>query len=428
MSPAGASGIVSFFDGANSVGQAPLINGLAVFRTAALGTGAHQLHGVYGGDGVYAASTSSPISALVTPASTTTTLNLAQTAVPLGGLIVFNVRVNTLPGTVPGGIVTIRANGTGLISGPLANATPGMGYATLSISSAAVGFGTFPVTASYLGDANNLPSDTSATHVSFAVVSSATVTSLSLSSSQVPPQSPVTLIASVSNPSPLTATGSMEFSVNGAVLATVPLDSSGAATTKLAAQPVGIYSLSAQYLPSGIWASSSSAPQTLTVTPPMALVLTPNTVSLASGASTTVMLGLTPLSGYSGALQTQCTSSAPFVTCTIDPLSSIAGPLNDPVHLSVAQNTLGAVLVEPRTKLLQGTAFLAMLVPFYLRRRRPSQLRRRGMLALGALTLLSGCATGGDFGSIPPGRQLVVVTVTAAGTTATAGVAVKVNQ
>ena len=216
--------------------------------------------------------------------------------------------------------------------------------------------------------------------------------------------------------------------MNGAVLATVPLDATGAASTKLAAQPVGIYSLSARYLPSGIWAGSGSGPQTLTVTLPVALVLTPNTVSLAAGASTTVMLGLTPLSGYKGALQTQCTSSAPFVTCTIDSLSSITGPLNNPAHLTVAQNTLGALLPGSRTKLLQGTAFFAMLAPLYLRRRRSARLGRRSMLALGAITLLSGCAVGGNFGSIPPGRQLVVITVTAAGTTTTAGIAVEVHQ
>ncbi len=428
VSPATAGGIVSFYDGPSPVGQASLVNGLAAFKIATLGTGAHHLHGVYGGDRVYATSTSAAVSALVTPAGTATTLTLAEAAVPLGSSVIFNVRVNTLPGSIPGGMVILRANGALLTSGPLANATAGVGYATLSISSAAIGFGTFLVTASYQGDGNNLPSDTSATPVSLAVVSSVTVTSLHLSSNQVPPQTPVTLAASVSNPSPVIATGSMEFSMNGAVLATVPLDASGLATTKLGAQPVGLYSLSARYLPSGIWAGSGSGPQTLTVTFPVALVLTPNTVSLPPGASTTVMLGLTPQSGFSGALQTQCTTSAPFITCTIDPVTSITGPLNNPVHLSVAQNTLGTLLPGPGTKLLQRTVFLAMLAPLYLWRRRSPKLRRRGLLALGTITLLSGCATGGDFGSIPPGRQLVVVTLTAAGTTTTAGVAVEVPK
>ena len=428
VSPVSASGVMAFYDGTIALGQAPLVNGVATFKVATLATGSHQLHVNYGGDGIYAASLSPAISASVRPDSTVTTLSLADIAVPLGSPVVLNVRVLTLPGSAPGGTIVIRANGAVLTSGPLANVASGAGYATLSIASAALGFGTFSLTASYSGDTNNLSSGTSATPISLAVVSSTTITSLSLSSTQVPPQSPVTLIASVRNPSPATATGSMEFLLNGAVLATVPLDATGSATTQLAAQPVGSYSLSAQYMPSGFWAGSVSGPQALLVTLPVALVLTPNAVSLAAGASTTVTLGLTPLSGYSGALQAHCTSSAPFLTCSIDAPSPTTAPASSLVHLTLAPNTLGALLPSTPNKLLQNSGFLAFLLPLFLRRRRPNSFGKRGLLALCAITFLSGCASGGDFGAIPAGRQLVVVSVTAAGTTTTAGVAVEVNQ
>ena len=427
VSPAAATGLASFYEGATVLGQAQLVNGQAVFKIATLATGSHQLHVAYGGDGVYGASISPAISASVTPVSTVTALSLAEMAVPLGSPVVFNIRVNTVSGSIPGGTVVIRANGAVLTSGSLANVASGVGYATLSMASEALGFGTFGVTASYSGDGNDLPSDTSATPVSLAVVSSATVTSLSLSSTQVPPQSPVTLIASVRNPSPAIATGSMKFLMNGAVLATVPLDATGSATTQLAAQPVGSYTLSAQYVPSGFWAGSASGPSALSVTFPVALVLTPNMVSLTAGASAAVTLGLTPLSGYSGALQAQCTSSAPFVTCSMDSLSSIAGPASSLVHLTIAPNILGAFLPGRRSKLLQESGLLALLVPLFLRRRRPIKAGSLSLLTLSAITFLSGCATGGNFGAVPPGRQLVVVSVTAAGTTTTAGVAVEVN-
>ncbi len=428
VSPTTATGIASLYEGSTTLAQAQLVNGQAVFKLATLATGVHQLHIAYGGDGVYALSISPAISASVTPASTVTTLSLAETAVPLSDTVVFNVRVNTVSGSTPGGTVVIRANGAVLTSGSLANVASGVGYATLSMASAALGFGTFGVTASYSGDGNDLPSDTSATPVSLAVVSSATVTSLSLSSTEVPPQSPVTLIASVRNPSPAIATGSMEFLMNGAVLVTVPLDATGSATTQLAAQPVGSYTLSAQYMPSGFWTGSVSGPKAFSVTLPVALVLTPDTVSLGAGANAAVTLGLTPLSGFSGALQTKCTSSAPFVTCSIDSLSSITGPVSSLVHLTVAPNTLGASLPGTRSRLLQESGFVALLVPLFLRRRRPIQARSLSLLALCAITLFSGCATGGDFGAVPPGRQLVVVSVTAAGTTTMAGVAVDVHQ
>ena len=424
--PSTAGGVMSFYDGAIPLGQAPLMGGVAGFKTITLGTGSHQLHVVYSGDEVYAASTSPTIFASITPASTATALSLAEANIPLGAPVVFNVRVSTASASMPGGTVVIRANGVVVTSGSLANTTSGFGYATLSVPSAVLGFGTFGVTASYSGDVNDLPSNTSASPVSVAVVSSVTSTSLNLSPTQVPPQNPVTLTASVHNPSPATATGAIEFLMNGAVLATVPLDGTGSAMTVLGAQPVGSYSLSAQYLPSGSWAGSVSGPQTLTVTLPLAIVLTPNMVSLAPGASTTVTLGLTPLSGYRGTLQAQCASSAPFVTCSIDPLSSITAPVSSQVHLTVAQNTLGAFLPRKRSQFLQDSSLLACLVPLLIRRRKPARVGR-SLLALCAIALLSGCATGGDFGSIPPGRQLVVVTVTAAGTTTTAGVAVQVS-
>ena len=426
VSPATASGVMSLYDGATTLGQAPLMSGVAAFKIATLATGSHQLHVVYSGDEVYAASTSPAVSASITPASTVTTLGLAEVNVPLGAPIVFNVRVGTASASMPGGTVLIRANGAVLTSGSLSNTNSGAGYATLSVASAVLGFGTFGVTASYSGDTNDLPSDTSSTPVSVTVVSSVTTTALTFSSPQVPPQTPVTLTASVHNPSSATATGSVEFVMNGAVLATVPLDATGSAMTKLAAQPVGSYSVSAQYLPSGFWAGSVSGSQTLTVTLPVAVVLTPNTVNMVAGASTTVTLGIMPLSGYSGAMQEQCTSSAPFVTCSIDSLSSITGPVNSLMHLTVAQNTLGAFLPRRRSQLLQNSGFLACLIPLFVRRRKSAKAGR-SMLALCAIAFLSGCATGGDFGSIPPGRQLVVLTVTAAGTTTTAGVAVQVN-
>ena len=428
VSPATASGILSLYDGATVLGQAPIANGTTVFKMATLATGSHQLHTMYSGDAVYAASVSPSVPASVTPAGTVTTLSLAEVNVPLGGLVVFNVRVNTASASTPGGMVVIRANGAVLSSGLLANVASGVGYATLSVASSAVGFGTFGVTASYLGDLNDLASDTSAAPLSFTVVSSATITSLSLSSTQVPPQSPVTVTASVSNPSPAVPTGTMEFRMNGAVLATVPLDAAGAAATKLVAQPVGSYSLSARYIPSGFWAGSISGPQALTVTLPVALVLTPNVVTLASGASTAVTLGLTPLSGYSGALQAQCESSAPFVTCSLDSLVSISGPVSTQVRLTVAPDTFGAFLPSVRSKLLLDSGFLAALIPLFVRRRSRLRAVMCSLFALCAIPFFSGCAIGGNFGAIPPGRQLVVVSVTAAGTITSAGIAVQVNQ
>ena len=76
---------------------------------------------------------------------------------------------------------------------------------------------------------------------------------------------------------------------------------------------------------------------------------------------------------------------------------------------------------------MEEVGTLAFLVPLFFRRRK-GMVIAPGLLALCAMALISGCATGGDFGAIPPGKQLVVISVTAAGTTATAGIAVEINQ
>ena len=250
---------------------------------------------------------------------------------------------------------------------------------------------------------------------------------MSVSSTQVPPQTPVTLSASVRNPSPLTATGSVEFLLNGVVFANVQLDSTGAASTTLEAQPMGVYSVSAQYVPSGSWTGSVSGPHTLTVTPPVALALTPNDMSLSAGASAEVSAALSPLSGFSGAMQASCQSSAPFLTCSVEVPGFLAGQVNGMVHLAVAQNTLATAIQRTHGGRWKEGGILALLVPLFLRRRTRIKGKRRNLLALSALALLSGCATGGNFGSIPAGRQLVVVSLTAAGTVTTAGIAVQVT-
>jgi hypothetical protein len=60
VTPSTATGIVSFYDGANSLGQSTLTGGLAVLNTSVLAAGSRSLTAVYGGDANDAPSPSSP--------------------------------------------------------------------------------------------------------------------------------------------------------------------------------------------------------------------------------------------------------------------------------------------------------------------------------------------------------------------------------
>ncbi len=62
----GATGTVSFYDGPDDIGAAPLANGTATFTTATLFPGTHSITAVYSGDSVYSGSTSSPFGYTVT--------------------------------------------------------------------------------------------------------------------------------------------------------------------------------------------------------------------------------------------------------------------------------------------------------------------------------------------------------------------------
>jgi hypothetical protein len=67
VSPASASGMVTFYDGVYVLGTGPLAGGLAVLTTRALGAGVRMVRAYYAGDGMYAAS-STPAMQLVVQA------------------------------------------------------------------------------------------------------------------------------------------------------------------------------------------------------------------------------------------------------------------------------------------------------------------------------------------------------------------------
>lgn len=68
VSPASATGTVTFHDGAATLGSAALSAGTATLSTTALGSGSHSITASYGGDSSYLASASTAITQVVNPA------------------------------------------------------------------------------------------------------------------------------------------------------------------------------------------------------------------------------------------------------------------------------------------------------------------------------------------------------------------------
>jgi len=169
VTPAAATGTVSFLDAANLLGTGPLANGVAAFSTAALSAGSHSLTASYAGNATYATSTSPPVTESVGQlAATTTVLTTAPNPSTPGQNVTLTATVTPAAAT---GTVSFLDGGNLLGTGPLAN-----GAATFSTSSLSTA--THSLTASYAGDANNAPGTSAAVNQSVTAASGRSITSL----------------------------------------------------------------------------------------------------------------------------------------------------------------------------------------------------------------------------------------------------------
>lgn len=419
-----ATGQITFADtNATPIGTAILTNGTAVLKLSTLTVGPHTLHAAYSGDPNNAPSTAAATLTVV-PDPTSTILTLALANVPVGNPIAFNVRVTTAPNPTAGGTITIRSGATTLASGPLVNSAAGLGYATLSVSSTTLGPGTFPMTAFYSGDPNDAPSNTSATSLNVTILPIPTSVALTLSATQIPAGAPITLSAAVTSAAQLPP-GTVSFYQNAKLIATVPLTASATASTVLSGLAIGGYHITATYNPTGLFATSSTPEQDLTVSPPISIALTPSALSGGPASTHASTLIVTPLFGFSSSIQAQCQPSVTWITCTIDPVPSITStaPVSSAVHIAIAANTLAASTTPT------STVFLAVLLPLLALGKRRHLPRLCVLLLTSALAAtLIGCAEGGTFGNTPPGTHTVQINVIAGGATFATTLTVNVTQ
>lgn len=70
ITPAGATGRITFYDATSVIGSAPLNNGVATFSVSTLSVGSHSLSSKYDGDSAFAPSSSSSLTVVVAPPPT----------------------------------------------------------------------------------------------------------------------------------------------------------------------------------------------------------------------------------------------------------------------------------------------------------------------------------------------------------------------
>jgi uncharacterized protein (TIGR03118 family) len=137
------TGTVTFLDGTNQLGTAPLVNGSATLDAIFSGVGAHSITAQYSGDGVFLPS-SQQIPLQVTGLATTLTLTAPANAAP-GSAVTLTASINSAGG-IPTGQIVFHDGKTSLGTSPL----DGAGVAVLRINTLAAG--AHSITASYAGD------------------------------------------------------------------------------------------------------------------------------------------------------------------------------------------------------------------------------------------------------------------------------------
>jgi uncharacterized repeat protein (TIGR01451 family) len=197
VSPAAATGTVTFYDGTAVIGTATLTLGGAVLQISDLAAGTHSITAKYEGDTTFDTSTSSVLQQQVDPAVTTITVSGTPNPAALGQSVVLTASVN---GFNPTGTVTFSEGGTSLGVVSLTN-----GVATVTISTFAVG--THTITVTYGGDANNTSASGSGTETVTAAVDLAVTKSANPGPAGVGQQLTYTIV--VSNLSTNPATGVM---------------------------------------------------------------------------------------------------------------------------------------------------------------------------------------------------------------------------
>jgi autotransporter-associated beta strand protein len=250
-------GNVQFFNGATSLGNMALTNGVAILTNqsfAAVNT--YSLTATYtSSDTMFTGSTSQPLSVTVGQASTNTKVTVVPSPSNLGSAVTLTATVTAASpgGGTPTGSVEFFTGSTSLGAVALTN---GVGV----IASSNLVVGTNTITAHYRGDTNYVQG--TSPPVTTNVLNTTTTTVSSSPSPSVFGQ-PVTLTAAVSSTAG-TPTGVVQF-LNGTTTLGNGTLSNGVASITTMALPVGADSITAAYLGDGTFAASTSAAITQTV-------------------------------------------------------------------------------------------------------------------------------------------------------------------
>ncbi len=345
--PAGATGTITFFDGATSLGTGTLNNGQTALTTSTLTVGSHTITVSYGGDSSNSASISAPLTQIVDKATPVIPPPVVSSSTPPPNTPV------TITETVPPGVtgtVTFSDGTTPIGTAPIVG-----GVATITVPSLPIG--TDPITATTSGDANNNPATSGATIVTVGKATPTVAVTSSLNPSIV--NQPVTFTATA----PAGTTGTITFMDGATILGTGTL-TGGQATLTTSTLIVGSHPITASYGGDSNNNSATSAPlaqvvnkATPVIPPPVVSSSTPPpntpvtiTETVPPGVTGTVTFsdGTTPI-GTAPIVGGVATITVPSLPIGTDPITATtSGDANNNPATSAAT----IVTVSPTTPVL----------------------------------------------------------------------------
>jgi hypothetical protein len=279
VTPSAATGTITFKDGLSTLGTATLGHGSGSLTTSALSAGSHGLTAVYGGNSLYAGSTSPVLTQTVNKANTATSITSSLNPSTFGSGVTLKATVT--PGSATG---TVTFN-----DGATALGTATLGHGSGSLTTSVLSAGSRSLTAVYSGNSNYLTS-TSAT-LTQTVQKANTATSITSSLNPSTYGSGLTLTATVS---PSTATGAVTFKDGGRTLGSATL-AQGSGVLTLSTLGGGVHALTAVYDGDANYNGSTSATLTQTVSRAMSsIVVTTSQNPATQGATVTFTATVTP--------------------------------------------------------------------------------------------------------------------------------------
>jgi len=409
------TGTVTFTSGATALGTATLTAAGTATINPVLAAGTYQIVATYSGDTDDGTSASTPLALTVGLATATTTLAVTPNPAQVGATVTFTATIAS-NGTAPTGTVSFLSGTTVLGAGTISG-----GKATFSTATLAVG--TYSITASYAGDANNAASTSAPVSLTIGLIPTATSLATTTTGGTTPQTVLIAVVLSTNGGS--TPTGTVTFTSNGNTIGSGTLDSSGVVTLT-PNLPAGTYSVVAAYGGDATHAPSTSSPVTISGAPAgFSMTVTPDKVTLQTSQNSTVTVSLTSEGGFADTIGLGCASLPAGVTCNFsNPSVNLGANATVTAQLTIDTNTPvggGASAMNNHASGKGSMAMAGLFLPlsaffgfvfWRLRKRGSAVFTMVLVMALSTAALLATGCSGYSATKAAPGTYTIQVTGT----------------